>query len=81
MPYFITDKANGCTGWATVKEDGKVIGCHKTKKDAIDQMIAVSVSEEIEPGGELNKRELRVDSVAPPSYMRAAARRGLKYYE
>ena len=52
MPYFITDKADGCSGFATVKEDGEVIGCHTTKQDAVDQMIAVSLAEGIEPGGE-----------------------------
>jgi len=52
MPYFITDQSPDCDGWATVKEDGEVIGCHTTKQDAIDQMVAVSISEGIEPGGE-----------------------------
>ncbi len=52
MPYFITDSAADCAGWATIKEDGEVIGCHTTKQDAIDQMIAVSIAEDIEPGGE-----------------------------
>ena len=52
MPYFITDDAPGCSGFATIKEDGEVIGCHATKQDAIDQMIAVSIAEDIEPGGE-----------------------------
>lgn len=52
MPYFITDKAQGCSGWATIKEDGEVIGCHSTKQDAINQMVAVSLSEDIEVGGE-----------------------------
>ena len=52
MPYFITDKSPDCSGWATVKEDGEVIGCHTTKKDAIDQMVAVSIAEDMEPGGE-----------------------------
>ena len=52
MPYFITDKAEGCAGWATTKDDGEVIGCHTTKQDAIDQMVAVSVAEDMEPGGE-----------------------------
>jgi len=79
MPYFITDKADGCSGWATVKADGEVIGCHKTKQGAVDQMVAVSLAENIEPGGE--RSEVRVENYAPPSYMRAAARRGLKYYE
>ena len=52
MPYYITDNAADCSGWATIKEDGEVIGCHATKQDAIDQMIAVSIAEDIEPGGE-----------------------------
>jgi HK97 family phage prohead protease len=52
MPYFITDKAEGCSGWATVKEDGEVMGCHTTKKAAIDQMVAVSLAEDMEVGGE-----------------------------
>ena len=52
MPYFITDKSPDCSGWATVKEDGEVLGCHKSKQDAIDQMIAISLGEGLEPGGE-----------------------------
>ena len=52
MPYFITDKSPDCSGWATVKEDGEVMGCHTTKQDAIDQMLAVSLAEDMEPGGE-----------------------------
>lgn len=52
MPYFISDQADGCAGWATVKEDGEVIGCHTTKADAIAQMVAVSIAEGMEPGGE-----------------------------
>jgi uncharacterized protein len=52
MPYFITDKSPDCSGWATIKEDGEVIGCHETKEDAIAQMVAVSIAEDMEPGGE-----------------------------
>ena len=52
MPYFITDKSPDCSGWATVKEDGEVLGCHNSKQDAIDQMIAISIGEGLEPGGE-----------------------------
>lgn len=79
MPYYITDEAEGCSGWATVKDDGEVMGCHTTKQAAVDQMVAISLAEDIEPGGE--RSEVRVDAVAPPAYMRAAARRGLKYYD
>jgi uncharacterized protein len=52
MPYFITDTSADCSGWATIKEDGEVIGCHENKQDAIDQMVAVSLAEGMEPGGE-----------------------------
>ena len=52
MPYFITDESADCSGWATVKDDGEVIGCHTTKQAAVDQMVAVSIAEGLEPGGE-----------------------------
>lgn len=55
MPYYITDKAQDCPGWAVTKEDGEVIGCHTTKQGTIDQMVAVSIAENIEPGGERNE--------------------------
>ena len=55
MPYFITDSSPDCSGWATIKEDGEVIGCHDTKAAAIDQMVAVSIAEGMEPGGERNE--------------------------
>jgi len=54
MPYFITDKSPDCSGWATIKEDGEVLGCHQTKQDAVDQMVAVSLAEDMSPGGERN---------------------------
>jgi HK97 family phage prohead protease len=60
MPYFISAAQDDCDGWASVKQesDGSytTIGCHTNKQDAIDQMIAVSLSEGIEPGGEVNSR-------------------------
>ena len=61
MPYYITDKAPGCSGWATIKEDGEVMGCHTTKQAAIDQMVAISIAEDMQPGGErANPDELSV---------------------
>jgi len=54
MPYFITDKSPDCSGWATIKEDGEVIGCHQSKQDAVDHMVAVSLAEDMAPGGERN---------------------------
>ncbi len=80
MPYFISDQQSDCSGWAAVKQeaDGSytTIGCHDSKQDAIDQMVAISVSEEIEPGGEVRAVDLSV-----PSFIRANAKRGLAYYE
>ncbi len=54
MPYFVTDQGelDGCAGYATVKDDGEILGCHDTKQAAIDQMLALSIAEDIEPGGE-----------------------------
>jgi HK97 family phage prohead protease len=52
VPYFITNESPDCSGWATIKEDGEVIGCHQTKEDAIAQMVAVSIAEKMPPGGE-----------------------------
>ena len=78
MPYLISDKQSDCLGWATVKEesDGSytTIGCHESKQDAIDQMVAVSISEGIEPGGEVRQVDLTV-----PQFLRDNAARGLEY--
>jgi len=52
MPYLISDSAEGCDGWATVKDDGEVMGCHTTKQGAIDQALAIADSEGSEYLGE-----------------------------
>jgi HK97 family phage prohead protease len=81
MPYLISDAQSDCAGWATVKEesDGSytTIGCHTSKQDAIDQMVAVSIAEDMEPGGEVNTRAV---DLSVPSFIRENAKRGLKYY-
>jgi uncharacterized protein len=63
MPYFVTARgeANGCAGYAVVKQDGEVIGCHTSRQDAVDQMVAVSVSEGIEPGGQWQRKVTAVN--------------------
>ena len=56
MPYGISQNQSDCNGWATVKEvqNGyETIGCHVSKQDAIDNMVAASITEEIEPIGEV----------------------------
>ena len=110
MPYGISNSQSDCGNWATVKQnsDGshETIGCHESKQDAIDQMIAVSIAEEVEPLGDINERdddmeddeeddededdeeddeydeiEKRVVDLSAPNFMRANARKGLKYHE
>jgi uncharacterized protein len=63
MPYYISNEMSDCQGWATIKADSpdstpETIGCHQLKEDAIDQMVAVSLSEEIEPMGDWAERQL-----------------------
>ena len=65
MPYFVTDQSPDCSGWATVKEDGEVIGCHDSKEDALAQMVAVSLGEGIEPGGDYVAARVLPDNYRP----------------
>lgn len=81
MPYYITDKMPGCDGWAVLKEDGDIIACHPDKQSAIDQMVAASLNENIQPGGEYQMNQTRAVDLTPPEYMKTAARQGLDYYE
>jgi HK97 family phage prohead protease len=56
MPYGISQNQSDCNGWATVKQvqNGyETIGCHVSKQDAIDNMVAASITEDIEPIGEV----------------------------
>ena len=57
MPYFITDQSSDCTFWAVVKEDGEVVACHDTKESATQQMVAISLSEGLEPGGTYSRSQ------------------------
>jgi len=77
MPYFIKQSADG---WDTVKDDGVVLGKHKTKAQAIAQMVAVSLAEKIAPGGEL-KRAVADGSYSPPDGVAVAAKRALKWID
>ncbi len=58
MPYFVSNEQDDCAGWATIKIDAdgtiETIGCHEEMNDAVAQMIAVSLDEGMEPGGEYN---------------------------
>jgi uncharacterized protein len=58
VPYYITDSAEGCPGWATVKEDGEIMGCHEDKQSAIDQGLAIAEAEGSTFEGERSVRDL-----------------------
>lgn len=46
MPYFITDTNSDCNGWAVIDDAGEAYGCHETKQGAIDQAVAISISDD-----------------------------------
>jgi len=77
MPYLVSNKQSDCSGWATVKQedDGSytTIKCHDNKQDAVDQMVAISIAEDMEPGGEVRA----ISNV--PQFIRDNAQRGLDY--
>jgi len=74
MPYFIEQVP---TGWNTVKDDGEVLGEHKTKTEAIAQMVAISLAEGIPVGGE---RAVDPDETySPPAGVAVAAKRALQW--
>ena len=63
MPYYITKNHPDCrSGWAVVKSDYEMVACHRTKGKAIDQMVAISRAEGIEPGG-THPRDTRQESI------------------
>lgn len=72
MPYGISDKQSDCSGWATVKEesDGSytTMACHDTKQGAIDQMVAISLAEDMQPLGEVNSRSQMTKKIERRTY-------------
>lgn len=67
MPYFVSNEQDDCAGWATIKidPDGTIetIGCHEEMNDAVAQMIAISLDEGMDPGGEYNRSLEQRDEV------------------
>lgn len=46
MPWHISNKKEGCSGYAVVKDDnGEIVGCHDTKAQAEAQLRALYASE------------------------------------
>ena len=64
MPYFISQNTD-CPDWAVVKEDNSVVSCQDSKDSAIAQMVALSLAENLEPGGELNSTRELPDNYRP----------------
>lgn len=88
MPYYITKKHPDCkSGWATVNSAYEVKGCHKTKAEAIAQMVAISQAEDMEPGGTYPKdkakesifTEAEDNTYKVPAGVSSAAKRALKW--
>jgi hypothetical protein len=88
MPYYISKNHPDCkSGWATVSESYELKGCHKTKTQAIAQMVAISKAEGIEPGGTFPKNikresifsEAEDDTYKPPQGVQNAAKRALAW--
>lgn len=80
MPYYIDRNNPDCNGYAVVKENGEVIGCHRKLEDALDQMVAISLEEDIEPGGYLDdKKNIDIKQYSPPQAAREEAKRGLEW--
>lgn len=86
MPYGISNNQSDCSGWAAVKKesDGSftTLKCYASKQDAVDRMVAQSLAEDIEPIGEVGKRnikEVRADSYKPTSGMKEEAKKGLAW--
>jgi len=59
MPYFVTAEGEhpDCSGYGVVKDDFELLGCHETKESAVDQMVALSLAEDIEPGGDFERSQ------------------------
>jgi hypothetical protein len=46
MPYHVGAKGSyGCSGYPALKDDGTVMGCHKTRGAAARQIYAINISE------------------------------------
>jgi len=65
MPYYIEENNPSCAvgEWATVKEDGEVMGCHATKDEAIDQGVAIALSEDSTFEGERSLERAEPDEL------------------
>lgn len=60
MSYYIQQNAPDCDKeWAAVSDSGRVIGCHSTKKAAIDQAVAASLEDDESYEGDWRNKDKR----------------------
>jgi hypothetical protein len=60
MPYYINNRAEGCTNkWAAVTDSGRVIGCHETKQAAINQALAAALNDNESYEGDWKNKDKR----------------------
>lgn len=85
MPFGISQSQSDCSTWATVMKeaDGSftTIGCHASKDDAINQMVAASIDEGIDPLGQVDTSEARAETFTANKAMKEEAQRGLDWRE
>lgn len=72
MPWNIKRNFGGCRGYAVVKEDGEVVGCHKTRAEAENHMQALYASEADKNHDDDNKKKEKdfwkgLFRIVPPS--------------
>jgi uncharacterized protein len=74
MPYFVTARNEHpeCSGYGVVKDDFELMGCHSSRQDAVDQMIAISLAEGVEPGGTYSRQERDSENRELPDNYRPA---------
>lgn len=76
MPWSIERDHPDCEGFAVVKNDGTLVGCHRLESQALDHLAALNIATE----GEYDDEE-RQESYAPTDGMVEEAERGLAWRE
>lgn len=71
MPYSVVNNHPDCDGWSVVKDStNELLGCHKTKAQAEDQLTAINISE---------FGNQRAEGFTPTQAMKEEAQRGLDW--
>lgn len=71
MPWHIETDHAGCDGYAVVKDEGsELVGCHRTRIQALAQLAALNIAE---------PQEDRAEGYAPTDGMVEEAQRGLAW--